>query len=399
MSKKMMILGASALQVPAIKKAHELGYETIVVDYNPQAIGFELADVKLVVSTIDKEAVLEKALEYKPDVVLTSTSDAPVRTAAYVNEKLGLRPDLSFEDSKCATIKSFMRNRLSEKGVPCPKYYCTKNYEGFEKAVKELDYHAIVKPSDNAGSRGVTLVTKDDVDRLNEIYDYVSGNNRQSAQVMVEEFMEGPEISVESMTVDGETTVVTITDKITTKPPYFVELGHVEPSRLPDDIKEKVIQITKDACKAIGMVNCPSHTEMKITSEGPKIVEIAARLGGDYITSRLVPLSTGVDIVGESIVLACGQKPDLNKKFDKGSAICFIGAEEGTVKEIVVPQSIETADNIYEVCIEKRPGDVLEGTKSSDCRIGYVIATGEDGDSAYESAKEAASRIKVVYER
>ncbi len=127
MGKKMMILGGSVLQVPAIKAAKELGYEIILVDYDENATGFALADVKLVVSTLDKEEVYRQALIYRPDVVITSTSDGPVRTAAYVNEKLGKKPDLSYEDSLCATIKSHMRKRLEENHVPVPVYYVVEN--------------------------------------------------------------------------------------------------------------------------------------------------------------------------------------------------------------------------------------------------------------------------------
>ena len=158
MGKKMMILGGSALQVPAIKAAKELGYEIILVDYDENATGFALADVKLVVSTLDKEEVYRQALIYRPDVVITSTSDGPVRTAAYVNERLGKKPDLSYEDSLCATIKSHMRKRLEENHVPVPVYYVVENWAGFWEAVKALDGRCIVKPSDNAGSRGVTLL-------------------------------------------------------------------------------------------------------------------------------------------------------------------------------------------------------------------------------------------------
>ena len=106
MQKTMMILGASALQVPAIRKAKELGYRIILVDYDENAVGFPLADVKLVVSTLDQEEVYRQALIYQPDVVITSASDGPVRTAAYVNERLGRQPDLSYEDAVCATMKN-----------------------------------------------------------------------------------------------------------------------------------------------------------------------------------------------------------------------------------------------------------------------------------------------------
>ena len=228
----MMILGASALQVPAIKKAKELGYKIILVDYDENAAGFPLADVKLVVSTLDMEEVYRQALIYRPDVVITSTSDGPVRTAAYVNEKLGKRPDLSYEDSLCATIKSHMRNRLKEHRVPIPAYYAAEDFEGFRTAVEALERHCIVKPSDNAGSRGVVLLDggklqqfaekqfengeqrlagsqskqgaveeQPDEEELREVYEYSKGNSRNGV-VMVEEIMTGPEVSVEAITVE-----------------------------------------------------------------------------------------------------------------------------------------------------------------------------------------------------
>ena len=158
MEKKMMILGASALQVPAIKKAKEMGYRIILVDYDENAVGFPLADVKLTVSTLDQEEVYRQALIYRPDVILTSASDGPVRTAAYVNEKLGKQPDLSYEDSFCATVKSHMRKRLEENHVPIPEYYAAADFREFTEAVERLNGYCIVKPADNAGSRGVVLL-------------------------------------------------------------------------------------------------------------------------------------------------------------------------------------------------------------------------------------------------
>ena len=171
----MMILGASALQVPAILKAKELGYQIILVDYDENAVGFPLADTKLVVSTLDQEEVYRQALIYQPDVVLTSTSDGPVRTAAYVNEMLGKQPDLSYEDSLCATIKSHMRDRLKEYHVPIPEYYIVKNFEEFQFAVKQLKGYCIIKPAENAGSRGVILLNEETLpakETLHQAYTY-----------------------------------------------------------------------------------------------------------------------------------------------------------------------------------------------------------------------------------
>lgn len=402
MGKKMMILGASALQVPAIKKAKEMGYKVILVDYDPDAVGFALADVKLVVSTLDQEEVLRQAQIYNPDVIITSTSDGPVRTAAYVNEKMGKQPDLAYEDSLCATIKSYMRDRLKECNVPIPQYFVVGNKEEFAGAVQAIKSDMIVKPADNAGSRGVVLLKKDTTtgktspEDILSLYEYSKSNSRNGI-VMVEEFMEGEEVSVESMTVNGETTIITITDKLTTPPPYFVELGHAEPSRYSQKMQEKIKEITKQAVAAIRLKNGPSHTEIKLTKDGPKIVELAARLGGDFITSKLVPLSTGVDMVGNSVILATGGKIDLAKKWDKGAAIRFIPGKSGVISDIVIPEELMKLQGIEEVVLYKKAGDVVDGTKSSNDRLGHIIATGKDAKEAFERATDAMEQITVVY--
>lgn len=400
MQKTMMILGAGPLQLPAIKKAKELGYRLILVDYDEQAVGFPLADIKLVVSTLDQEEVYRQALIYQPDVVLTSTSDGPVRTAAYVNEKLGKQPDLAYEDAVCATMKNQMRDRLREKGIPIPAYFAVKNVEEFKEAVDKLNGFCMVKPSDSAGSRGVILLRGEE--DLSQVYEYSRSCSRNGI-LMVEEFMEGPEVSVEAITVKGQTTILTVTDKWITPPPYFVELAHSEPSRLEEGVQEKIREITLQAVKAIGIVNAPSHTEIKVTSEGPKIVEVAARLGGDFITSRLVPLSTGIDMVENSLLLAIGEQVDLTPKKQQGAAICFLGSEniQEEIQKGKVLHSMEADPQIYqiegieEVVLYKKPGETIKETQSSHDRLGHVIATGKDAQEAMERAKRAISMIQI----
>lgn len=409
--KKMMILGASALQVPAIKKAKELGYQIILVDYDENAVGFALADVKLVVSTLDQEEVYRQALIYEPDVVITSTSDGPVRTAAYVNEKLGKRPDLSYENSLCATIKSRMRDRLRECGVPIPEYYAATDFAGFLEAVDRLNGHCIVKPADNAGSRGVVLlggserqdgILEDEehgeaMERKRRVYEYSLENSRNGT-VMVEEYMKGAEVSVEIMVVEGEPHILAITDKYITPPPYFVELAHCEPSRLDEETQNRIREVASQAVRAIGIENAPAHVEVKVTPEGPKIVELAARLGGDFITSKLVPLSTGIDMVGASVLLATGEKPDLTQTRKQGAAIHFIHAKEdqqGVIEKITVPETLREADGVEEIVLYQKPGATVQGTRSSNDRLGHVITVGKTAGEAMERGKQILDKIQV----
>lgn len=412
MQKKMMILGASALQVPAIRKAKELGYQVISVDYDENAVGFALADEKLVVSTLDQEEVYRQALRFRPDVVITSASDGPVRTAAYVNERLGKRPDLSYENAQCATIKSKMRDRLKECGVPIPKYYAVTDYEAFSEAVDQLGGSCIVKPADNAGSRGVVLLeaagTKKrggismgnlnpGASREEQAYRY-SRENSRNGTVMVEEFMRGPEVSVEAIVMEGKPYILAVTDKYITPPPYFVELAHCEPSRLDEKTQEYIRAVAEQAIRAIGIGNAPAHVEIKVTEDGPKIVELAARLGGDFITSKLVPLSTGIDMVGASVELATGEQPDLTPKWQRGAAIHFIHAgeeQEGFISKITVPEALHEMEGVEEISLYRKPGDRVQGTHSSNDRLGHVITTGETPEQAMELGRQVMGRIVV----
>lgn len=391
--KTMMILGAGPLQLPAIKKAKELGYRIISVDYDENAVGFALADVKLVVSTLDQEEVYRQALIYQPDVVITSTSDGPVRTAAYVNEKLGKRPDLSYENALCATIKSKMRDRLKECGVPIPEYFAAEDYAAFSEAVSKLNGNCIVKPADNAGSRGVVLYDSKADDEA--VYRY-SRENSRNGTVMVEEVMTGPEVSVEALVIEGEPHIITVTDKYITQPPYFVELAHCEPSDLDEHTIERIKAVAVQAIKAIGIENAPAHVEIKVTEDGPKIVELAARLGGDFITSRLVPLSTGIDMVGVSVLLATGEKPDLSPKQQQGVAIHFIHAEkEGILSEIVLPEGLQGQAGVEEIALYKKLGEKINGTRSSNDRLGHVITTGATAKEAKALGEEILAQIEM----
>ena len=157
---KIFILGASMLQVPAIQKAKEKGLYVYALDYDPEAVGIPYADEFLCISTIDKEAVLKAAKEYQPDYIITSTSDMPVRTVAWVNEQLGRPNDIAFEDAICATDKAAMRRRMKECGVPVPEFHVIHSAQELKNVAEHMTDRFIIKPADNAASRGVYLIEK-----------------------------------------------------------------------------------------------------------------------------------------------------------------------------------------------------------------------------------------------
>ena len=390
--KSIFILGASRLQIPAIKKAKEKGLFVYVLDYDPTAVGIQYADRFLEISTIDKEAVYKAALRYKPDYIITSTSDMPVRTVSWVCEKLGKKTDISYAGAICATDKIAMRNRMKSCGVPIPEFHEIRNLEEFLLIADTMPHRFILKPADNAASRGVVLIDKDKEPNLEHLYQYCTSFSRGGG-ALVEEYMEGPEVSVESFSVDGEPHIITITDKMVTDIPFFVELGHTEPSRLCFEQQEQIRMVADAAIRAIGMQNGPTHTEIKLTPTGAKLVEIAARLGGDCITSHLVPMSTGVDMIACSFASLLGEDVHYEQTIDRGAAIRFLQGQEGILQGIEGIEKARIMPGVREVELYMKPGDTVKHLENSSDRLGHVIAVGKDAD---EAARNAEAALKVI---
>lgn len=294
--KKIMILGASILQLPAIKKAKEMGLEVVVVDMNPDAVGFQTEGIeKEIISTIDIPEIVKAAKRHAIDGIMTLATDMPMRAVAAVAKEMNLI-GISADTAVKATNKAEMRKALKKAGVPIPVFYKVSTKEEYLEAVgkiKEAGYRCIIKPADNSGSRGIDLLKDYDSETVEKAYNYSKESSR-SGDLMVEEYMEGSEVSVETLSVNGVCHVIQITDKLTTDAPYFVEMGHSQPSGHTEEIKKQIAEVAIAANHAIGISNGPSHTEIKITKDGPKVVELGARLGGDNITTYLTPLSTGV---------------------------------------------------------------------------------------------------------
>lgn len=396
MNKKLMILGASILQLPAIEKAKEMGLDVVVVDMNPDAVGFKVPGIeKEIISTIDIQAVISAAKRHRIDGIMTLATDMPMRTVAAVAKEMNLI-GIDEETALKATNKAEMRKALQVNNVPIPKFYVVSNKDEYKDVVKQFNVPFIVKPADSSGSRGIFEV-KDihNEDLIVEAYEYCHPFSRVG-DVVVEEYMEGPEVSVETLTVNGECHVIQITDKLTTGAPHYVEMGHSQPTMLSNEIAEQISKVAKAANKAIGIKNGPSHTEIIVTKEGPKIVELGARLGGDNITTHLVPLSTGVNMVECCIKIALGEIPDIKKKWNKGSAIRYFEQHAGVIDSIEGVDKAEEIDGVQQISIVHGVGEEVTEINSSGERMGFVIAQDVDVDAAIKDCLAALTKINVI---
>ena len=390
--KRLLIIGASILQLPAIKKAKELGLYVAVADYNPNAIGIPYADEYYNVSTIDEEGVYEAAKAFGAEGIMTLATDMPMRSVAYACKKLGL-VGISYDTAVKATDKGEMIKAFEAANVEHPWYYIISDPAKAQDVLDNITYPCITKPTDNAGSRGVMLVNSRQ--ELEKALSYSSENGRSGA-VIVEEYMVGPEVSVEVITYQGVPHVLQVTDKLTTGAPHFVEMGHSQPSRLPTADLEKIRDLACRAVKAVGIQNGPAHVEIMLTKDGPKMVELGARMGGDCITTHLVPLSTGIDMIKATIDICLGQTPDIEPKFANGSAIRFFDVPYGTITAIEGVEKARGIDGVREISFTKQVGDTAGEIGSSTDRAGFVIAQSTTAADAVTVCEHALGQIRIL---
>ena len=392
--KKLMIVGASVLQLPAILKAKEMGLQVAVVDFNPQAIGIPYADKYYNASTMDEDAVLAAAEDYRPDGIMTLATDMPMRGVAKTSDKLNLH-SINYETAVKATDKYDMIKAFKEHSVPSPWFFVVDTLEELKAHEADVTFPCIIKPTDNAGSHGVAKVYS--FQELLDNYEYAHSCSRHG-KVIIEEYLDGPEVSVEVMVVNSVVNILQITDKITTKAPHFVEMGHTQPSRLPVATQEAIRNVTDAACKAIGIDKGPAHVEMKVTKRGPVMIELGARMGGDNITTHLVPLSTGIDMVGSTIKVALGEEPDIEPTLHCGSAIRYFEVPFGTIKAIENVEEAKKVLGVKQITFTKEVGEESTPIHCSNDRIGFVIAQGATAEDAVKACEEAMRVIKVNIE-
>ncbi len=389
--KKIMIVGASVLQLPAILKAKEMGLQVAVVDYDPKAIGIQYADEYYNASTMDEDAVLESAKKSLPDGIMTLATDMTMRGVAKVSDYLHLH-SIPYSTALVATDKYDMIKAFKAHGVPSPWYYVVDSADGLDEIKDKLSYPCVMKPTDNAGSHGVVLAH--DLDELKRSFEYSHSCVRKGT-VIIEEYLEGDEVSVECMVVNGDVNVLQITDKLTTGAPHFVEMGHSQPTKHPANIADEIRKVAVAACKAVGINKGPAHVEMMVTSRGPVMIELGARMGGDNITTALVPLSTGIDMVKETIKVALGEEPDVKNKISKGSAIRYFKVPYGRIESIDGVDEANSVSGVSQIIFTKGVGEQSTPIESSNDRIGFVIAQGSDAEDAIKICENAMSMISI----
>ncbi|MBQ6122325.1 MAG: ATP-grasp domain-containing protein [Clostridia bacterium] len=361
---KFGIIGASYLQLPLIRKAKAMGLETHVFAWAAGDVGEGEADHFYPISIVERERILEECRRIGIDGICSIASDLAMLTVNYVAQQMGLTSN-SMAATEVSTNKSLMRQRFAQMGDPSPRSVRVTPETKLDAI--DLAYPLIVKPVDRSGSRGVTKITRPD--QLAGAVERAMAQGFEKAAV-VEEFAEGIEYSVESLSWQGAHTVLAVTRKYTTGAPGFIETGHIEPAGLDAGTLKRVEAVTRHALTSLGLTCGASHTEIKIDRDGAiRLIEIGGRMGGDCIGSALVELSTGIDFVRAVIETALGRAPEnIEPLFHRAAAVRFILSEDDLNALERVKREAPQLLKEYSV----QPFDGRQVTDSST-RFGYFL--------------------------
>ncbi len=368
-----MIFGAGLNQLELIREAKALGLVTVVVDPQEDPPGKAEADHFCRIDGHDYEATRAAAVRYSVSGIVTGQMEKPLRLMARLAQEMGFVFNSPEVTERCLD-KWLMKQSLTAHRVPCARGILAK--PGEEILLPEwMSYPLIIKPRDAFSSRGVYRCD----DRV--AIDTFIGESRSfssTGDVIIEEFLRGEEYSVESLTFNGETTVVQFTEKYITPYPRTVELGHLQPAEMDLATKMEVSAAVRKALSALGVMNSASHAEVMVTESGPAIIEVGARLGGDFIGSYLTRSSTGMSMDRAATEIAMGVSPSRRPSFRAFSMIRYIELPEGKVVEEVLPaDDIMNMPGVVFAAVFVTPGDIIKPLLHSALRPGCIIAEAE----------------------
>jgi len=382
---RLLVLGAGPAQLGLLEAARARGdVHVIAVDRDPGAPGFPFADERAVLSSEDEEGIDRLARARGIDGIVSPGADWPVGIAARVAERIGLPHPIDARTGAVATSKTRQREAFAEAGVP--------HARAIDPRDPAVELPAVVKAPDRQGQRGLALVRSRA--ELEPALAAARSESRSGA-VLVEQLVEGPELTVNGFSVGGRFVPLTVTDRLTAEPPAFgVALAHVWPSAHDTD---EAADAARAAVEAVGIREGPSYTQVRLGVAGPVVMEVAARLGGGH-DAELCEAATGVDLNGLAIEAALGRPCDTVLQAGSagigGAAIVFLVPPVGGLLETAGVEEAEAAEGVRWVRVYRRPGHVFGELRRGADRAGAILALGASRDEALERARRAADAVR-----
>jgi biotin carboxylase len=393
--KRLLVLGAGPAQLGLLAAARARELHVIAVDRDASAPGFRYSDRRAILSTEDESGIERLAGAERVDGLIAPGIDWPVAIAARVAERLALPHPISPETAMLSTSKLRQRERFAQAGVPQPAYEICSGAAEAAEAAQRIGFPCVVKAPDRQGQRGLTLVGS-----AGEIQEAVRTalDASRSATLLVEEHVAGREVTVNAFSSGGHFSPLTVTDRLTAGLPAFgVALTHVWPSELEPAQIGAVVEAASAAARAVGIENGPSYTQVLVGPDGPRVGELAARLGGGH-DAELCRVALGVDLNGAALSAALGGDVPAASLAPVarvgGACVRFLVAPPGELREVTGVEEAFAEDGIRGIRIYRRPGHKFGELRRGADRAGAVLAVGDSREEALERAAKAETMIR-----
>ncbi len=357
--------------MPGIKKAVNLGYKVITVDNIPDSIGHKYSHQYMNCSTVDMEGILKAAVELEIDGIVTFASDVAIPTLGYVAEQLGL-PGPGQSVAETMANKTRFRVFQRENKLNHPNFAIAERREDLKRQISNLAPPLMFKPVDTSGSRGISIVSKPDLESCSSAFEYAKGYSR-SKTVCVEQYVEGIDVSGDGFLSDGRFTFAVITKKFKRD---FVVTGHTIPTDIPLDDQNRVIAEVAKTCSAIGYTDGPLDFDVRVANDDVTVLELSPRLGGNGIP-MIVERGTGVDLFSAAIQLSLGYKVKLPEKaeINRSCGTIIFGSDiEGILKHLAADQEImDAVPEIFKYHLSFKIGEKVPRFTHGGNSLGYAL--------------------------
>jgi len=393
--KQILVLGANRFYVRVMELVRDAGFRVLAVDRNPSAPGALVADAFAPIDIVDRDAVLAWAAARRVDGVM-AVNDFGVRTASHVARALGL-VGLSPDAAERANDKGLMRDCWREATLPIPDYRVVSDRAGVERALAALGYPCVVKPTDcGGGGRGISVVRR--ASDVRPAFDACEPH-AQNHRIVVERFVAGTEMTIETLSINGDVFVLAMSDKTKPRETTRVATSLNYPAAFPEPILERVAAIVRHAVSAIGVHDGMAHTEVIVQPDGsPVLVELGARGGGGHVFHTIVEAVSGINAPVETARVLTGERVTLRPIQRRGAVYRFFDIPRGILRGHRHLEEARAIPGVVEVDIHKTPGTLVGDLRDSMYRVGYMVTTAPTREEAMAIADRVERTVEIDVE-
>lgn len=387
-------LGAGELMKHSIRQIQAMGHQVYVVDKNPTAPSFAIADGYAPIDLVDIDGITDYAREIGANAII-AVNEAGVLSAASASQRLGLRglhPDTALK----ALDKGMMRQVWRESNLSQPDFVVVDSAEKISEAAARIGYPLIIKPTMNWGSRGISRV--ESPDDLQWSMDFAAKHQR-SGNIIVEQCIDGTEMTIEGLMKDGFVSILAKSDKEHQPHPKFrVAMGLNYPAKFDESILKQADELIISAAKALGIDNCAIHSEVMVLDGKVYLIEMGARPGGGHIFGQIAEAASGVCMPQALTSILLGEDVDIRPKHQNGAVYRFFAPQPGIFQSAEGVEEARQIEGVLDFGFHMETGTVVNPIEGDADRPGYCVTTGATRDHAMAIADKAVATMRYEIE-